>query len=336
MIGDSWHSYPSIFNLGHKAVRDILSGEFIQIEEKIDGSQFSFGRYGPELRCRSKNAQINVGAPDKMFTKAVDYVQSIFQFLPDGMCFSGEYLMKPKHNTLCYSRVPQNHIIIFDVRDGDESYWSEMERTVIARQLGFETIPVLHRGPIADIESVQALLQRESILGGPNVEGIVVKDYTRFGQDKKVLMAKYVSEAFKEVHGTEWRKANPTSGDIIHDLIESYRVEARWNKAVQRLRDLGVLTETPADIGPLMKAVVEDVYKEEEDAIRDVLFKKAWKHIGRGITGGLPEWYKLRLAAQAFDKLEGIHESHGGTSLDLDESCRSCGYTQLEVDNQNE
>jgi hypothetical protein len=37
-------SYSSIFNLGHKAVADIFKTPVL-CEEKVDGSQFSFGVY---------------------------------------------------------------------------------------------------------------------------------------------------------------------------------------------------------------------------------------------------------------------------------------------------
>ena len=38
----SWNSYPSIFNLGHKAIQNLLTVD-VNVEEKVDGSQFSFG-----------------------------------------------------------------------------------------------------------------------------------------------------------------------------------------------------------------------------------------------------------------------------------------------------
>ena len=40
-------SYPKVYQLGHKAVLDIFSGPVV-IQEKIDGSQFSFGLVGGE------------------------------------------------------------------------------------------------------------------------------------------------------------------------------------------------------------------------------------------------------------------------------------------------
>ena len=67
---NSWHSYPSIYNIGHRYVVDLLN-EPVLIEEKIDGSQFSFGVFDGELKCRSKGAQLNLVAPEKMFIKAI-------------------------------------------------------------------------------------------------------------------------------------------------------------------------------------------------------------------------------------------------------------------------
>lgn len=36
---ESWHSYPKLFNIGHKSVMDIFKDE-VQIEEKVDGGFF--------------------------------------------------------------------------------------------------------------------------------------------------------------------------------------------------------------------------------------------------------------------------------------------------------
>lgn len=44
---DSWHSYPSIFAIGHRALAELLLDPVI-VEEKVDGSQFSFGLFDHE------------------------------------------------------------------------------------------------------------------------------------------------------------------------------------------------------------------------------------------------------------------------------------------------
>lgn len=47
------NSYPSIYSLGHRYISELFSGPVV-IQEKIDGSQFSFGNLNGKLFCRSK------------------------------------------------------------------------------------------------------------------------------------------------------------------------------------------------------------------------------------------------------------------------------------------
>ena len=70
------NSYPSIYALGHKAIQGIFDTEVL-IEEKVDGSQFSFGLVNGELSCRSKGKDIVLDAPEKMFGNAIEVVKSL-------------------------------------------------------------------------------------------------------------------------------------------------------------------------------------------------------------------------------------------------------------------
>jgi hypothetical protein len=167
--------------------------------------------------------------------------------------------------------------------------------------LGLEIVPLVYKGKIDNIDSLMSLLDKTSILGGQKIEGIVIKNYHRFGADKKVLMGKLVSEAFKEVHKGAWRESNPTKSDIIQSLIVSYRTPARWNKAIQHLKESGKLDESPKDIGSLIKEVQNDVKTECKEEIMDALFSYAWPQIQRGIVTGLPDWYKEELAKSQFN-----------------------------------
>lgn len=287
-------SYSDIFAVGHKAAAEIFNGE-VTVEEKVDGSQISFGKYGGNVLMRSKGKQIVLDAPDKMFSKAVAVVQGLADHLQDGWTYRGEYLMSPKHNTRAYSRTPAQNIIIYDIDKGLQDYLGYEAKSLCAAELGFETVPLLFRGRIETGDQMKALFPKESILGNATPEGIVIKNYERFADDKKVLMAKYVSEAFKETNGVEWKKAKPNWSDIILLLIAEHRNEARWAKAVQHLRDSGKLTQTPADIGNLIREAQADIEKECADTIKEKLF--AWAHpkIQRGAVAGLPEWYKNHL-----------------------------------------
>lgn len=294
------NSYPKIYNIGHKYILDLLTKP-VAVQEKVDGSQISFGKIDGELFIRSKGKQMVLDAPEKMFNIAVENITAIKRKLKEGYVYRGEYLRKPKHNSLCYNRVPKNNIILFDMMAGLENYVDYKTLSDEAERLGFECVPQFYYGMIENIEEFDKLLETESILGGVKVEGVAVKSRSLFCDDGKPMFGKYVSPEFKELHSREWKKANPQSSDIKHEIAMSLNPEARWEKAVQHLRDNGELTGTPKDIGALMKEVSSDTHDETEEHIKDVLFKWAWRDISRDVTRGLPEWYKRKLLEDAFD-----------------------------------
>ena len=302
---DSWHSYPSIFSLGHKAVADLLTVP-VYVTEKIDGSQLSFGiDEEGELHFRSKGKEMYYpDGIDKMFQAGVDAIVALKEKLVPGWTYRAEYLAKPHHNALAYDCVPNHHVIIFDINDGHESFLPYDLVSDHCYDIGLWRVPsfgIFNPGELT-VEILLDILRNQSVLGGQLIEGVVIKPflYNLFGSDKKVLMGKYVSEKYKEVHAGEWRTANPIGRDVIDTLIAKYRTPARWQKGVQHLRDVGILEGSPRDIGPLLKEVGQDILKECEDEIRGALFKWAWPQIQRGVTKGLPEWFKEELMKEQF------------------------------------
>lgn len=305
---ESWHSYPSTFAIGHRALAELFLDPVI-VEEKVDGSQFSFGLFDHQdgertIHCRSKGAQLNILAPEKMFVQAVEVAKSLP--LRVGWTYRAEYLKKPKHNALAYDRIPKNHLIVFDVNTGHEQYLSYVEKAEECARLGLEVVPLLFEGVIESVEQFRSMLDRVSVLGGQKIEGVVVKNYRRFGPDKKVLIGKFVSEAFKEVHAAEWKAANPTRNDIVERLIETLRTPARWNKAAQHLRERGELDDSPRDIAKLIKETQEDIEKDSMDLIAEKLAEWALPQIRRGVIRGLPEWYKEELLKLQFEERETV------------------------------
>lgn len=300
-------SYPKIYHVGHRYLEGIF-GDPVIVEEKVDGSQFSFGKYlidgVEELRCRSKGAEINLVAPEGMFIKAVETAQKLFPYLRTGFTYRCEYLQKVKHNVLSYDRVPKDYLIIFDIDAGGENYLEWTDKYLEGNRIGLEVVPLLFSGIIKSPEQLRDLLETKSILGGQKVEGVVVKNYDTFGKDGKPLFAKFVAESFKEAHKGDWRERNPKQGDIITQLIERYRTPARWQKAVQHLKEAGQLDNSPKDIGLLIAEAGKDLEAEEKEEIKEYLWKWAWSNIRRGITGGLPEYYKELLLKESFNKDE--------------------------------
>lgn len=286
------------------------SGTYIANGLFSHNSQISFGLGNDgELYARSKGAPLSFEAPDKMFAKAIEFIKSISPNLPRGYTFRGEYLAKPKHNVLVYDRAPNNNIIIFDIENqGSQNFLDWQSKHDIAASYGMETVPVLFVGRVEDPKTLRDLLQIQSILGGQKVEGVVIKPlhYDLFGLDKKVVMGKFVSEEFKEVHSAEWKTEHgaKSSRDIIERLSAELATPARWQKAVVHLREVGRIEDSPRDIGGLIVAVKEDIRKECSDLIVEELFKWAWPQLQRACVRGLPEWYKDHLLLCQFEKEE--------------------------------
>ena len=315
----SWGSYPSIYNMGHKAIQELLNGP-VNVEEKIDGSQFSFGLVeaspvdvvyredpvlGPlALKLRSKGAVMHIDAPEKMFALGGATVRELGPLLHPGWTYRGEFLAKPKHNSLTYDRTPKQNVILFDVSTGDQEYLGYDEKMAEANRLGLEVVPLLFQGYIDNIEEFRKFLQTTSCLGGQLIEGVVIKpaNYDQFGVDKKVLLGKLVSEQFREAHSKSWRIDNPTTKDIIGKIGDTYTTTARWQKAIIHLRERGLINDDVSDIGLIIREVPEDIKKEHEDEIKSVLFSHFWPQIRRLTTRGLPDWYKQSiLLPKAFD-----------------------------------
>lgn len=306
-------SYSKIFALGTPCIRSIFSSE-VEVTEKVDGSQFVFGVVDGLLKMRSKGAEIFVGAPNKQFANGINYVISLAadNHLPEGIIFYCEYLQKEKHNALTYNRTPKNHLALYAVSDvggegaGSREYCNNYEAlSEWARGLDIDVVPLIYQGKLETSDQVLEFLDRESYLGGPKIEGVVVKNYGKAFLDRgqepcSVMSGKLVSEAFKEVHRADW-KPNQTPRGKWDAFKAAYRSEARWEKAVQHMRDAGQLTETPKDIGTLIKEVRADIVAEERDAILEFLWREFSDELLRTSIAGLPEWYKEKILVDSME-----------------------------------
>ena len=285
--------YTKVYQLGHRWITTLLDGHII-IEEKIDGSQFSFRVKDGKPECCSHNQDKTLdNTTNDMFHPAVLTVLDLFtqNKLQEGLTYRGEFLNKPCHNVLKYNRVPIKNIILFDIDMGVENYTPH--KSMWADGLGLEIVPLLWEGEGKDftLDLCKELLERESILGGTKIEGIVIKNYDKFGPDGKIMAGKFVSEKFKETAQNKLK--NILSG--TQAIILRLKTEARWQKAIQHLTESNLLQNEPADIGPLVKEIKKDVLEECKDQIKDWLFDHYWKDIRNGIVRGFPEYYKQKL-----------------------------------------
>lgn len=301
MTGTSWHSYPSIHNLGHRAIADLFSRP-VRVEEKYDGSQISFGNFDGELRIKSKGAVIVPEAPPKLFAPAVSHLAAIHRdgLLTDGWTYRGECISAPRHNALTYSRVPNGCIVLFDVNTAEESYmmWDDVQSE--AACLGLEPCRVFYHGRLENYEHAMRFMEAESTLGGPKIEGLVFKSDDLYGTDHKLLMGKHVSEAFKEVHRKSWGQDNPKRPDALAFIAAKYATPARYQKALIHLRERGLIEGEPRDIGKLIAEAKRDLSQECTEGISLDLYRAFGDEIvGRAIRG-IPTWYKELLAESQF------------------------------------
>lgn len=292
-------SFPKIFELGTDYISLIADNE-VEITEKIDGSQFVFGKIDGNLMTRSKNCIIFEGENNKMFNLAIDYVISIEYKIPNNTIFYCEYLQKPKHNSLEYGRVPKNNLMLFGVCDSAEKFISEYnDLLAFGELLDIEVVPLLYKGMInlKDIEFFNLLLDKESVLGKTKIEGFVVKNYKQAfllgGQPIPLMAGKYVSEKFKEVNRSIWKTENRINRWKL--FMEGYRTEARWLKSIQHLQEKNELENSPKDIGKLIEEIRNDITSEEKEIIKEFLWKEYSQELLREATKGLPEWYKKYL-----------------------------------------
>ena len=297
-------AYPKIFTIGQDYIKDIFN-EDVEVTEKIDGSQIAWAKIDETLYVRSKGQMLYIENAEKMFAAGIEYLHSIKDKMPDRIVCYGEYLQKPKHNALAYSRIPKNNIILFGMIGTDDLVQENIDP--YAELLDLERVPVLYRGKINTIEHLLSFFDRESILGGSKIEGVVVKNFFRRfllgGQPMPLMAGKVVSEAFKETHREKW--GQNTGKGQFETFKESFRTEARWQKAIQHLQERGQLENAPKDIGALVKEVQQDILTEETESIKNWLFKEFKPEILRKSTAGLPEYYKKKLMERSLEHEKG-------------------------------
>jgi hypothetical protein len=301
-------SFCKIWQLGHREAKRVFNGR-IEITEKVDGSQFGFGKLqSGELVARSKGKQLFFDAPEKLFKEGLESVVRMESSIKPGESFYAEYLKKPKHNVLAYDRIPENHLALFGAFRGDDPVTDYRDLRIYSEILGIDVVPFFYRGPgdkfrMDTIEELNLLLKATSFLGGKKVEGVVIKNYNETvlvgGQYFPILCAKFVSEAYKERHSSQ----KPKGKGQWETFVESFRTEARWLKAIQHLRDEGFLKNDLPDIGPLIREIQEDIDAEHREEIMEFLYRIHSKEIFRKAVAGFPEWYKMRLVEENFSDI---------------------------------
>lgn len=294
------HSYPKIYALGSAEVRDILNEE-VDVTEKIDGSQIGFGLVDGELVIRSKGALINHAMPPKMFRSAVAYIIRIKDRLEPGLFYYGECLENPRSNKLKYERVPWHNVALYGIRDGGV-FLDGDKVTAEAAQLGLDRVPILIEQERVTPDGLEELLiNTKSFLGG-EIEGLVISSpYAMPGQREPFMQAKLVRPEFKEIKARGNRTPAPRGSieETVREAFAAFCTEARWDKAIQHLREDGKIVGSNTDIGPIIKEIQKDVMEEEGEYVKEMLWTLYRKRFLTAVVDGFPKYYQNLLIEAA-------------------------------------
>lgn len=294
--------WTKIFTLGDKYTDGIFLGP-VQVTEKVDGSQFNFGYNEKDgLWMLSKGSTVHLGDNNKLFHPAAEHVHKMYSEgrLVEGWSYHGETLHSRTHNTLTYERIPRNNIALYGIIKADGTHVSKhAELKLEADAIDVDVVALIYEGEVENWSEdlLNTWLKRTSALGAEQIEGFVIKNYAREifvgGQLFGLTQAKFVSEAFKERHSTAWPTNNKSPLVKIGEMV---RTEARWQKAIQKLRDSGEQEQHPRDIGKLLRILHTDIEEEDKEVIKEKLWNEFSKDIKRAAVRGFPEAYKHYLA----------------------------------------
>lgn len=294
--------YGSIVN-ANKLQSPYVAPGIMFLQEKIDGSQFRFRVIDGELRCWSRGRQLNVTEHnhDKLFASAVESAKRLAALLPEGHVFCAEAMASRRHNIVQYDRAPSTGMVLFDVWTPQLGYADHMGVSAWGDALGLEVAPYIRTFGPGQFINIPALVEETrsavSMLGGP-VEGFVLKALDAVDRFGGLVRWKIINPSFSETKVV--KKATSQHAELF-EIGKSVATAMRWQKAVNRLREKGLLRMNNSDIGQVIKEIQADIEKEELDVIKARLWVGARKDIFRGALDGFPGWYQAQLATGGFD-----------------------------------
>lgn len=273
--------YTDVTRLGHKTTVDVLKkGDFIVIQEKIDGANASFTLEDSTLVSFSRNTKLEEGNTLGGFYNFVnESIGAKQDLLNPNYIYFGEWTNPHKVKYEGYEK----QFFLFDIYDkAKEEYLDFSEVKYESEKLGLNLIPVFYEGKYQSFEHLESFVGKTAIngkLGEKQLgEGIVVKNVNyrdRFGVQKFV---KLVVDEFREVQKQKKAK-NPTAylNTPEYLLAESVTTYPRVEKIIYKLIDENVIPKEIENqhIGIIFKEVnvrtYEDVIKEESDSVTEDL-----------------------------------------------------------------
>ena len=294
---------PSIDSVTPGKLGNIIESDHVIIQEKINGSQFTIFKKDGELHFYNRNKE--VGPKGDPYVNAYLSLQKRKDFFEDGFFYHGEAMKTTTTNNAAYKRMPRYYWIVYEIQRADGSLLTPDEMTVALQNTGIEMTQVLYDShknksvPVQEvIDQLMAQIESgilESCLGGIP-EGIVIKVLNSV-RDGKIsnYRFKQVRPIFAEMSQDRRNKIEQVSdADFIREIGEIYNTDGRREKARQHMKEKNTYNykNVNANIGTMVHELDDDLLKEAEEDIKNMLFIRFFPEISKVARGDVPTFLR--------------------------------------------
>ena len=282
--------YPKIKRLSSlKDLGTMFDNEYVEITEKIDGSNASFCLNeldNSKLDCFSRKTELNESSTLNGFYNWVNTnVLSEIDKLNPNYIYFGEWLVKHKIN---YDKECYYKFYLFDIYDRKRDKWLD----TFEKEEEFDKLK-----NIKDIKKIKSIVTEGKkiiekgyqflddfpddikINQSKEFEGVVVKIFNKLYNNEPCFF-KIVNPKFEEIKRKPKVKSNNNNNNNF-DCIGTICTKNRTDKIILKLLDEGVITNDDLyieNMNLLMKIIIpkvlEDILEEESDLIEE------WKSEG--------------------------------------------------------
>ena len=258
--------FMDIERLKDKYVDGFHKGDYIVVQEKIDGANFSI-RYDAEEDAVASFSKKNFLNYKNNLRGAWQWSQKldkelVKEVLGTNLILFGEWLVS---HTIVYPADRYQNAYFYDVFDVETKQYLEQDKVKdIVNRLGLIYVPVFYEGEFISWEHLKEFVGRTD-LGGENGEGIVVKNMTRLNDPNTRLpfYTKIVGDKFAEKKSVKKFDSEKIEEKVkLQIIVESVVTEGRVSKLVHKMVDEGIIPEDwdEHDMGTIAKNIGREVY----------------------------------------------------------------------------
>ena len=255
--------YPKIHPLGADENKDIflVPDDEIIMEEKVDGANFRFVMRDGRIIFGSRTQSIGDSEQEigGNWKRCVEYLKEKLtgKNLPSNLMFVGECMVQ---HSIAYDweRVPPYlGIDVMDLSTGQ--YLTYNEKKTMFENLDLNIVPLIGVMPVSHLLKTypkfeDSMVPKSNYYPGP-AEGIVFKNYS------KQLMAKYVTDKFKEVNRETFGGGKKFAENDDERIVAMFCPNSRIDKIIFKMLDEGYKLEMQM-MAELPRRVIQDIMEE--------------------------------------------------------------------------